>query len=206
MANNIFKAPCCDGTQDQMAACLPVGRAWALKNVDDSNIRKLINCLSVAHNIVQQHVELLDDEFRILNTYDLLEDWEQSVGIPDLCISAATTLAQRRQAVIDRLRKQPIVTLSEMQAYVDALFPGVGIVLYPGHEYYTFEYGFEIPILGSVSDKFVLVATVPLTSDSFEYEFEMIFEGAPDVEKLVCLLDRINPANVYIKIEYVGAP
>lgn len=204
MANNIFKAP--EDTSQQMADCLPVGRVWASKNIEGSNIRKLIKCLSVAHNFTQQQVELLDDEFRIYNTFDLLAEWEKSVGIPGECLGLSSTIAQRRQAVIDRLKKQPIVTLSEMQAYVDALFPGAGVTLYPGYEYFNFEYEFELTFLGDVSERFILVVDVPLSEEAFEYEFEITFEGAPDVEKLECLLNKINPANVYILIQYVGAP
>jgi len=203
MGNNIFKAP--DDTSQQAADSLPVGRAWASKNIDDSNTRKLLNCLAVAHNLTQRQVELLDDEFRILQTFDLLEDWEESVGIPDECLAESETLDQRRQAVIDRLRKQPIVTLEETENYVNALFPGLNITLIPGVEYFTFEYGFEVSFLGDVSEKFILVVQVPVSGESFEYDFELPFIGGPDTERLRCLLEKIVPANVYIIIEFTGA-
>lgn len=202
MGNNIFKAP--DSTAQQMADSLPSGRAWGVQNEPGSNVRKLINSLSVAHNAVQQQVELLDDEFRIDQTLFLLTDWETSVGIPGECLGTAETIAQRRQAVIDRLKKEPIVTIAQMQAYVDALFPGLGVILYTGYEYYTFEYEFEVPLMGAVSERFLLVATVPLSGDTFEYGFEMTFEGGVDTDQLECLLNKINPACVYVIIELVG--
>lgn len=203
MSDNIFKAPDNDGTAQQMADCLPDGRAWQLKNDPDSNIRKLINSLSVAHNLSQQQIELLDDEFKIENTYDLLEDWEESVGIPDSCVSSSTTVIERRQDVINRLNKSPIVTLDDMQAYVDAMFPGMGVILHPGYDYYNFEYEFEVDFLGDVSDKFILVAEVPMSVITFEYEFEMEFDASIDTTRLECLLNKINPACVYIIIEYL---
>jgi hypothetical protein len=202
MGNNIFKAP--DDTSQQMADSLPVGRAWASKNIDDSNTRKLINSLSVAHNLTQQQVELLDDEFRINQTFDLLEDWERSVGIPDECLAASETIEQRRQAVIDRLRKMPIVTLEEVENYVNALFPGLNITLIPGVEYFTFEYDFEISFLGDVSEKFILVVKVPVGGETFEYDFELPFIGGPDTTRLRCLLEKIVPANVYVITEFTG--
>ena len=203
MGNNIFKAP--DTTSQQAADSLPVGRAWGSKNIDDSNLRLLLNCLSVAHNLTQQQVELLDDEFRISQTFDLLEDWEKSVGIPDECLVASETLEQRRQAVIDRLRKMPIVTLEETEDYVNSLFPGLNIELIPGVEYFTFEYGFEVSFLGDVSEKFILVVKVPVSGESFEYDFELPFIGGPDTERLRCLLEKIVPSNVYVIIEFTGA-
>lgn len=204
MGDNIFKAPL--STSQQMADCLPEGDAWALKNEDDSNLRKLINSLSVAHNLVQQQIELLDYEFRIGQTFDLLEDWEESCGIPDECLGVSTLIADRRAAVIERIRKQPIVTLSQMQAYVDSLFPGMGITLYPGVDYAEdFEYEFEIPFYGEAYWRFILVATVPLPpTDGFEFEFELFFEGTPDTSELECLLNQINPTNVYVLIVYEG--
>lgn len=204
MSDNIFKAPCCDDSSQQMADSLPTGRAWGRRNESDSNVRKLINALAIAHNRVQQQIELLDDEFRIDQTYELLTDWETSVGIPGECLGTAETLAQRRQAIIDRLGKTPIVTLDQMQAYVDALFPGIGVELVPGYEYYSFEYDFEVSFLGDVSEKWILVAKIPLSEAQFEYEFEIEFEGGVDTTQLECLLNKINPAPVYVIIEYVG--
>lgn len=202
--SDIFKAPSAEYTAQQMADSLPTGRAWGLRNVGESNVRKLINALSVAFNLTQQQIELLNDEFQIGQTFDLLEDWETSVGIPGQCLGTSETIAQRRQAVIDRLGKMPIVILGQMQAYVDALFPGIGVTLYPGYEYYGFEYDFEVPFLGDISSRWLLVAAVPLSDESFEYEFEMTFEGGVDTEQLECLLNKINPAPVYVIIEYVG--
>lgn len=202
--SDIFKAPDAETTAQQMADSLATGRAWGKRNVPGSNTRKLINSLAVAHNLVQQKVEDLNNEFQINQTFDLLADWEESVGIPGECLGTSETLAQRRQAVIDRLGKMPIVTLEQMQAYVDALFPGLGVTLYPGYEYYGFEYDFEVPFLGDISDKWLLVAAVPLSDASFEYEFEMEFEGGVDTTQLECLLNKINPAPVYVIIEFVG--
>lgn len=202
MSDNIFKAP--NDTSQQMADCLPSGRAWGLRNDPASNTRKLINCLSVVHNRAQQQIETLSDEFNIDETFDLLEDWEKSVGLPDQCIGLSQTIQDRRQDVIKRLKKMPIVTIADLQAYINALFPGLGVTLYPGYDYYSFEYEFEVPLLGGVSDKFIIVAEVQLSENIFEYEFEMEFEGGVDTTRLECLLNKILPACVYLIIEYAG--
>lgn len=202
MSDKLFKAP--SDTSQQMADCLAQGRAWGLKNDENSNARKLIKSLSVAHNRSQQQIELIETEFRIENSFDLLGEWEESVGIPDECIATSQTIEQRRAAVIERLKKLPIVTLADVQAYVDALFPSMGVIIYPGFEYYTFEYEFEIDFLSGVSDKFILVAEVPLSDNTFEYDFEIGFEGGVDTTNLECVLNKIIPANVYLIIEYVG--
>ena len=127
---DIFTAP--GSTSQQMADCLPVGKAWGSKNIDDSNTRKLINSVSVAHNRAQQQIELLAGESDINNTVALLSDWETSVCLPDSCSAGFFgTLAQRRETVIERLRKTPTVTLAEMQAYIDKKAPENIVRLYP---------------------------------------------------------------------------
>ena len=201
--SNIFTAP--DDTGQQAADSLPRGRVWGSKNIEGSNVRGLLNSVAVAHNRTQQQIELLDTEFRIDQTFDLLEDWEKSVGIPDECLGAFETIEQRRQAVIDRLRKQPIVTLEETENYINTLFPDLNITLVPGVEYFTFEYDFELSFLGDVSEKFILVVKVPVSGESFEYDFELPFIGGPDTTRLRCLLEKIVPANVYVIIEFTGA-
>jgi len=200
--DSIFKAP--ETTGQQMADALPVGRAWASKNTDGTNTRGLINSLAVAHNQTQQRVEALNTEFQINRTWELIDEWEESVGIPNVCATFSETIERRRHAVIERLRKVPKVTLQHLQGYVDDVFPGMGVVLHPGLEYYSFEYGFEVPLMGGVDIRFVLVAEVPLSDSTFEYEWEMIFEGGVDTTQLECVLNEIIPANVLLIIEFKG--
>jgi hypothetical protein len=127
---DIFTAPA-DSSQ-QMADSLPEGKAWGSKNVDDSNVRKLINALAVAPNAAQQQIQLLADEFNINKTVQLLPDWETSVGEPDSCFNGVLgTLAERRETVIEKLRKTPTVTLAEMQAYIDRKVPETEVRLIP---------------------------------------------------------------------------
>lgn len=198
----MFDAP--KDTSQQMADLLPDGRAWGKKNHQESNTRKLINSLAVAHNKTQQQVELLANEFDILQAVDLFVDWEKSVGLPDSCVFDSQTLKQRRQNVIDVLKRKSIVSLQDFQDFVDALLPGFGVILFPGYEYYTFEYSFESPFLGDVNEKFILVAEVPLSDNQFEYDFEIEFEGGVDTTALECILSKIIPANVVLIIELRG--
>jgi hypothetical protein len=88
--------------------------------------------LAVAHNRAQQQIELLAGEFDINNTVELLPDWETSVGEPDSCSHGTIgTLAERRETVIEKLRKTPIVNLAEMQAYIDRKVPDIEVRLIP---------------------------------------------------------------------------
>lgn len=201
---NIFTAPSKAVTAQQFATCLPDGRAWANKNVDDSNIRKLINGVSVPFNILEQIVQVLDEEFRVDRTYDLLGEWEESVGIPDECLMTSTTLDSRRKAVLRRLRKKPLVTLKDIQDFVSELFPSIQIEIKAGTDYFTFEYDFELPFLGDFNEKFILVVEISAGSESFEYSFEFPFVGGIDTTKLQCVLNKVVPSEVYVIITEKG--
>ncbi len=201
---DLFKTSTQAQTAQQLADSIPQGRAWAAKNVDGSNCRKLINSLAVAHNSVQQQVELLADEFQILQSVELLTDWEGSVGLPGECLGTAETLVERREKVINRLRKQPIVSLSDFQTYLDELFPDLGLIVIPGSEYFTLEYDLPVPLLGDVDEKFILVITIPVSGNELEYDLEIDLEGGTDVSSLECILQKIAPANVLVMIENVG--
>jgi len=201
---NIFTAP--KSTSQQMADSLQQGRAWDSKNTEDSNLRKLINCLAVAHNQTQQRVEALDQEFRIDKTFDLIEEWEKSVGIPDACIDIYEDIVQRRADVIERLRKIPKVTLSDLQAYVDALFPEIQITLYPGvdWEHSSFEYSFEFYFISGIDLRFVLIVEIqlPISNNNFEYEWEIEFEGGVNTDIVECVLNQVIPSNVILLFTY----
>lgn len=199
--SNIFTAPDKNTTAQQLADSLPQGRAWANKNVSDSNMRKLINSVSVPFNLFEQLVQTMSEQFQIPLTYDLLEEWEKSVGIPDTCLWDADTLPKRRAMVITRLRKKPLVTLADIQEFVNALYPDVRIeILLPGSTNYTFEYDFEVPFSGTINERFVLVVNIYSGSELFEYDFEVPFRGGPDLSKFRCVLEKIVPAEVYIMI------
>lgn len=201
---NNFTPPELEGTTRQLAQHLPQGRAWEAKSVPDTTLYKVLAGMAAPMNAVQQQQFALLLEFFVLNTDQFIEKWETSVGLPNDCFPATGTLAQRRAAVLRRLNKRPIVTLAEMQAYVDEIFPNQGIVLYNGTEYYGFEYEFEGTFLGALSDRFIIVAEIPVQQPEFEYEFEFEFTGAVDTTRLRCVLEEVIPATTILLIEEVS--
>lgn len=202
---DIFKPPKnLDEAGIILAGHLPQGRAFGKKCESGSVMHGLIKGMASDFMIVQEEIFELASQFDIDLTVDLLPDWETSVGIPDDCIFQFTTLAKRRDRVIQRLRKIPLVTLAELQAFVDSFFPDDNITLKPGSEIFTFEYDFESDFLGNENEKFIIIAEIPVTGDGFEYTFEFEFSGGPDTSLLKCLLRKILPANVLLITEFIG--
>ena len=204
VTEKIFEAPDVDGTADQLAYSMPKGRVWESKFISGSNLRALIAGAANPFNLAEQKIEELSIEFDINKTTLLIDEWEESVGLPDDCLGQASDIGERRRRVIQRLKKKPEVTLSDLQTLVDVIFPTANIELFPGSDYYTLEYTLEAPLLGDVAEKFILVARVPSQQPLLEYTLEATLTGALDLTKLRCYLERVMPANVYLIIEEVG--
>ncbi|MCP4088198.1 MAG: DUF2313 domain-containing protein [Gammaproteobacteria bacterium] len=198
---SIFNAQSLDEATDTLGYHMPQGRAWAIGK-EDSNIRNLLGACARGFLTVEELIEELAREFDISQTYDLIEEWEESVGIPNECILSIGDIQNRREEVIRRLRKVPIVTLEDMQSYVDELFPDDGIVLYNGTEYFSYEYVYEYTYLGDINERFIIVAEVPFENE-FEYTYEYTYTGGPDTELLRCVLEKVIPANVVLHIEFI---
>lgn len=191
-----FKQPDIEGSVTQLADHMPEGKAWTAKSVEDSNLHAQMHGTAKPFNIAQGRIEDLSREFHINQTVELIGDWETSVGLPDKCFGPLADLQERRDLVIERLSKTPIVTLAEQQAFIDRLFSNLGVTLVPGVEFFSFEYSLEMYFLGNVDARFIIVAVIPPQEPFFEFDFEFSFTGGVNQEKLLCVLERITPANV----------
>ena len=153
-------------------------------------------------NLVQQLAETLARELDVNRTVDLIDEWEASVGLPDTCIAELTDLQTRRDSVIDRIRKIPLVTIEQLQAYVDQVFPDKDVQLVLGSVTFSFEYSFEYDFVEN-SERFVIVAEVPSQEPTFELDFEYNFTSGVDETEIRCVIERVIPANVALFIREV---
>lgn len=190
----IFKAPDLDTTTRQFADHIPEGRAWNSKIDENSVMYKNIKSLASAFNIVQQQIELIANEFNINLTVDLLPDWEESVGIPDDCIFELQDLEERRETVIQRLKKIPVVTKAEFEAL--ALSLGIEVTVLPGGEVEAFPLTFPFNF-SETYPKFRMFVYFPGDRLGFPYNFPLTF-GSFSIDVIKCVFDRVAPANVEI--------
>ena len=186
---NIFKPP--ENEKDSariLADHMPQGRAWGRKNDSESNLNKLMQGLSSNSQSVQEKIFELATQFDISNTSDLIDEWEISVGIPDECVFEFTSLTERQQRVIQRLRKTPIVTLAELNEYIQAFFDSHTVTISTATPATGFEYALEMNLSDGLNNRFVLLVEI---------------DAGGDQEMLFCLLRNVVPANVVIYIEPV---
>lgn len=184
-----FIAPSLLLTTGQLAEHLPQGRAWASKNIPTSTLHKLIRSLAASFNRVQQQIELLSKEFNIPLTNDLLPAWEQSVGLPDDCQGIGQALEERRENVISRLRRLPIVTKADFEALGEEL----------SGEPVTVVAGTDIDSPLNRHSRFKLFVQFPNQIQGFTYDFEVPF-GNFRSDIVQCVFEKIVPANVIVVI------
>jgi uncharacterized protein YmfQ (DUF2313 family) len=184
-----FNAPSLLVSATQLAEHLPQGRAWGSKNIPDANLHKIIKSMAASFNRVQQQIELLSNELNIPLTNDLLPDWEASVGLPDDCQGIGQALAERRENVISRLRRLPIVTVADFEALGEEL-SGEPVTVIPGTD-------IDVPL--DRHSRFKLFVQFPNQVEGFIYDFEVPF-GNFRSDIVQCVFEKIVPANVIVVI------
>lgn len=191
----LFNSPTLQRARQQVSEHMPGGRAWAAKNREGSNVYAVVSSCAAQFNVVQQQIEELARQFDVSLSSDLLPDWEKSVGIPDDCLGLANTLEERRQNVIDRLRRAPVVTKADFEALGQALI-GQQVTVTPGKEIETFPIPFPI-VLSNTPSRFKLYVTIgELTG--FVYDFPFAF-GNLRSDILECVFRKVAPASVVLK-------
>ncbi|QDP66032.1 MAG: hypothetical protein GOVbin631_93 [Prokaryotic dsDNA virus sp.] len=201
ITKQIFKAPNREGTANELASHMPDGIAWESKYKEDTNLRGLVYGMSTPINTTEQLIEELSEEFDINQTTLLIDEWEKSVGLPDECFGVVTDIETRRQLVLDRIKKSPLVTLSELQSFVNAFLDGITVTLYPGKPYYSLPYRLPQHLIGDVAKRFILVAEVDRGGESLPYKLPQQLVRGIDEDRIRCLLEKVIPANVYLIIE-----
>lgn len=87
-----------------MRKLLPSGWAWLRVNDKTSNIFKLFDSASIEYCRVDERARQLIEEVDPSTTFELLEDWERLLGLPDECDPAVDqSLQERRQRVLQVL-------------------------------------------------------------------------------------------------------
>lgn len=190
-----FSAPSQEEAARQLASTLPDGRAWQAKNLSGTNMHALVSACAAEFRQIQIQIETLAREFDVNLTDQLLPDWETSVGLPEECMGQMASLADRRKAVILRLRKIPFVTKADYEQLAFDL-TGLSVTVTPGAEIELFPLDFPIPF-ASGNSYFKLYVTFNDAIGGFPYLFPFNFISTGD-NIIRCVFEQIAPANVLI--------
>jgi len=161
---------------DSIALYMPGGELFRAANVKDTNFRNLLIGLASTLFDAEGVIKSVADEYDIRTTTLLIEEWESSVGIPDLCFSGTGTIDERRRNVLVKLASLGVQT---EQDFIDlaALF------------------GVTVTIIPNINLKFTINVNFSLNiSQAFPLPFPISFVGNGAVI-LECLFNRVKPAN-----------
>lgn len=184
-----------------LAGHLPDGEAWRNKFNADANLGKLVIGLAAEYLRVSTLLEESLSEVDAATTIQLIEEWEQSVGIPDDCLEASGSLEQRRENVISKLGNYGGVQTA--QDFVDfAEFLGFDVRISNGVTNGVFPLQFPIAFYGSRKEA-VHTIIVDLEEERavFPLSFPILF--SPSVTGIIeCLFRKLAPANCRVIFRY----
>lgn len=85
----------------QLQALLPEGAAWPREA--DADITKALYAIAEEFARIDQRAVDLLEEADPETTQELLPEWEEDAGLPDLCTGPLPTIQERRSALLARL-------------------------------------------------------------------------------------------------------
>ena len=122
-----------------IASLLPNDRLFKTKNIIDKVLYRFLKGATFEFSRVETLIRDVANQYDPQQTIDLLERWESAVGLPDDCISLATTIDERRENVLLKLRslyaqsEQDFIDLAELLGYTITIEHGSD-KFYPPYE------------------------------------------------------------------------
>lgn len=132
-----------------IADLLPTGCVWAAKQVQSSNLYKLLENLQAKElRRIEDKIVRFIEQYDPATTNDFLTEWERVLQIPDDCIPLATTNAERQANIVLKMNLINIVTQQDYIRIADIL--GFTVTITPLIDIvtgfaYTFAFAFGSP-------------------------------------------------------------
>ena len=184
-----------------LADLLPQGIAWEAKNIEESNMYKLLRALSKEFTRVQSKINEFVTEHNPETTTNLIEEWERAVGIPDDCFSNTVSLDLRRKQVVAKFAKMNVQTA---QDFIDlAAYFGYRVTIKNAEDGSIFPMVFPF-ILGEqdwlINTMLVKFIDLDTPNNTFPITFPFTFGGDENI--ITCVFNKLKPATVVIIFQY----
>ena len=178
-----------------VAAYLPGDRTFEAKNIENSNLRKLIRGLSVELVRAEDAMVTFEEQYFPDGTEQYVPEWERVVAIPDGCFSGTGTIEERRAAVLTKLTSLGIQTAQDFIDLAAVFGKAVNVVPLRDLAYPPYDVPFYPTDFPEVRYVFIvegenLVSNVP----PYDVPFDLIVGE----DTLACLFKKLKPANTEI--------
>jgi uncharacterized protein YmfQ (DUF2313 family) len=190
---------------------LPKGRLWEAFGSAGASDYALGRSIGEMIAQVLAYFEYVRGELNIETTTDLIVEWEESCGLPDPCtIHQFQTLEERRQQVILRLQKKPIVRTFDIEAMVKTL-TGYDIKVIPRRANETEDGLLDLNLLdfelsSDKWDRFTFDVIVDYDDTTYlDALIGEVLDGKPLPSVIECVINRLKPANSMAIYTYSSA-
>lgn len=183
---------------------LPCGKAWPHER--DTVLATLLLALADEPTRIDARVQDLLREAYPLTAFELLADWERTAGLPDGCVSASSTVGERRDAVLEKLARrggqsrQFFIDLAARLGFAVTITeyrpPRVG-VMRSGDRLYGETWRFAWLVTGPAETYRYFRAGGSVSG-------ERLRSWGNDV--LECVINRLKPAHTVVRFAYEEIP
>lgn len=191
---------------ESLAGLLPQGYAWPRS--PDSVLMSVVRAEAAQHAQFTAEVHAMVRQWQPATTVARLAEWEASCGLPDLCLGAVQTEAQRRQVLLRTLRG-PVLPLADSSPAAPAVIEAA-----------CAEIGFEVSVayntpmrigervatrLGALDGRlyvFVASRSQPMRGGVGRVGDRLVERNLPPAN-LTCFLERFIPARYSINPVYL---
>lgn len=171
------------------------------KNVEGSNLRKVLIGLASEFLRFRAKVDEVYDEYDANQTTNLIEEWEKTVGIPDDCFGNTGTIEQRRMNVLLKLAGVNATTATQFENI--ALVLGFTVIVTSGVDESTLPQTLPFILLnGSEAPYIIIVDTINIPPPSVLPQTLPFILGASEIDILRCLFEKLKPANTKVIFKY----
>lgn len=196
-----YTAPSVDQEAFLIARNLPSGRVWNSKYDSTRVLGRLIAALAEESRRLFLRIEnFVNVELDPNQTRQLILDWEESAGIPDVCFDRSASLIERRRRVIQKLNDfGGVITNADIVAVLADF--GETVQLVPGNETNADRLGFGSgPYNATELRQIRHTLAVRVESDATTFALPFPIEFATEQAGLLqCLMQRLVPAHVSIQ-------
>lgn len=189
--------------QSQLYNLMPQGKAWPRD--ENSNLSALFLAYAVELARVDDRVKTLLLEAYPATAFELLDDWERVLGLPEQCAGVVTTLQGRRNAIVEKLARRGG---QSRQFFID-LAARIGFTITIS-EFRPFLSGIGRSGDRIYSEDWRFVWQVNAPEETVQY-FRSGQSSSGDAlaewgnELLECVISRLKPAHTVLHFGYSGS-
>ena len=169
------------------------------KNRDDSTLRRILLGLASEWLNFRNKINEVVNEYNMQKTTLLIQEWERFVGIPDNCISVASTIEQRRLNVLLKLAginattEKQFKNVASMLGFNIEVSNGVTTAIFPA-------------LISEASAPFTIVITLPSSIQPSGFPLTFPFPLTSQQPAILdCLFSKLKPANTQLFFRYSNA-